>query len=234
MCDDRSHRVATVTLALMVNLKLEFNAKAPTFLFVGAHCDDIEIGCGGTALRLAREHARAKIYWVVLSSGEDRAREAQRAVNLMFGASVDTSVMVKDFRISYFPAQFAAIKDFFEELKASIRPDAVFTHSKDDLHQDHRTVAELVWNTFRDHLILEYEIPKYDGGLGSPSVFVPLAAADVQRKIDVLMEVYATQRSKQWFSPDTFKGLMRLRGIECNAPDGFAEAFYSRKVRLSI
>ena len=218
----------------MLELKLEFNAKTPTFLFVGAHCDDIEIGCGGTALRLAREHVGAKIHWVVLSSGDDRAREAQRAVNLMFGAGVDTSVVVKDFRVSYFPAQFVAIKDFFEELKASIQPDAVFTHCKDDLHQDHRTVAELAWNTFRDHLILEYEIPKYDGGLGSPSVFVPLGAADVQRKIDILMDVYATQRSKQWFSPDTFKGLMRLRGIECNAPEGFAEAFYSRKVRLSI
>jgi LmbE family N-acetylglucosaminyl deacetylase len=218
----------------MLELKMEFAAKARTFLFIGAHCDDIEIGCGGTALRVAREHPGAKIHWVVLSSGKDRAREAQTAVNLMFGAGVDTSVVVKNFRISYFPAEFVAIKDFFEELKATIQPDAVFTHCRDDLHQDHRIVAELAWNTFRDHLILEYEIPKYDGGLGSPSVFVPLAAADVQRKIDILMDVYATQRSNQWFSPDTFKGLMRLRGIECNAPQGFAEAFYSRKVRLSI
>jgi LmbE family N-acetylglucosaminyl deacetylase len=218
----------------MLGLKFEFTGKAPTFLFVGAHCDDIEIGCGGTALRLAREYVGAKIHWVVLSSGDDRAREAQRAVSSMFGAGVDTSVVIKDFRTSYFPAEFVALKDFFEELKASIRPDAVFTHCKDDLHQDHRIVAELSWNTFRDHLILEYEIPKYDGGLGSPSVFVPLAAADVQRKVDILMDVYATQRSKQWFTPDMFKGLMRLRGIECNAPEGFAEAFYSRKMRLAI
>ena len=200
-------------------------------LFIGAHCDDIEIGCGGTVLELVRRHPDAEIHWVVLSSGKVREREARDAAKMMLRGARNTNVVIKDFRGSYFPSEAPAIKDFFEELKP-INPDVVFAHYRDDLHQDHRVVGELVWNTFRNHMILEYEIPKYDGGLGSPSVFVPLSKASVKRKVDVLMKVFVTQHPKQWFTPDTFQGLMRLRGIESNAPSGFAEAFYSRKLTL--
>ena len=141
-------------------------------------------------------------------------------------------MIVKGFRNSFFPAQIAAIKEFFEELKDGVAPHLVFTHHRDDLHQDHRVLGELTWNTFRDHLVLEYEVPKYDGGLGSPGIFVPLRPAVVRKKVAVLMSAFGTQRSKRWFTPDTFRGLMRLRGVECNAPSGFAEAFHARKLVL--
>lgn len=215
-------------------LDLRFNLPAgrkPRLLFIGAHCDDIEIGCGGTVLELLRRHPDAEVHWVVLSSGSARAREARAGARMMLRTARSPKVMIEDFRGAYFPAQTSALKDYFETLKP-IEPDVVFAHHRDDLHQDHRTVGELVWNTFRNHLILEYEIPKYDGGLGSPSVFVPVTAAVLKRKIDVLMKVFRTQHDKQWFTPDTFRGLMRLRGIECNASSGFAEAFHSRKLVL--
>ena len=140
--------------------------------------------------------------------------------------------LARDFRGAFFPAEAPAIKEYFEELKAAISPDVVFAHCREELHQDHRIVGELTWNTFRNHLVLEYEIPKYDGGLGSPSVFVPLTRSTVRRKVEVLMKAFRSQHSKSWFTPETFQGLMRLRGIECNAPDGYAEAFYSRKLVL--
>ena len=216
----------------MLDLRFNLpNGKAPRFLFIGAHCDDIEIGCGGTVVELLRQYPQAQVHWIVLSSGAGREKEARRAAGLLLRGADKPNVVVKDFRGAYFPSEAPAIKDYFEELKA-IEPHVVFAHTRDELHQDHRTVGELAWNTFRNHVILEYEIPKYDGGLGSPSVFVPLAAATVRRKVDLLMKVFATQRSKQWFTPETFQALMRLRGIECNAPSGYAEAFYSRKLVL--
>ena len=142
-------------------------------------------------------------------------------------------ISIQEFRNAYFPSEASAIKDHFEELKGRVSPDVVFTHHRDELHQDHRVAGELTWNTFRDHLILEYEIPKYDGGLGSPSVFVPLPASTVKRKVNLPMRVFTTQHGKRWFTPETFQALMRLRGIECNAQSGYAEAFYSRKLVLA-
>jgi LmbE family N-acetylglucosaminyl deacetylase len=218
---------------LMLGLQFSLAPKqAPCFLFIGAHCDDIEIGCGGTVIELLRQYPTARIHWVVLSSDAERTKEARRAARLLLRGAREPNVVVKEFRGAYFPSEAPAIKDYFEELK-SIEPDIVFTHCRDDLHQDHRIVGELTWNTFRDHVIFEYEIPKYDGGMGSPSVFSPLGLAAVRRKVDVLMKVFGSQRTKQWFTPETFQGLMRLRGIECNARSGYAEAFYSRKLVLS-
>lgn len=216
----------------MLDLRLNLpEHRAPCFLFVGAHCDDIEIGCGGTVIELLRQYPAAQIHWVVLSADSARAKEARHAARLLLRRAVEPHIVIKDFRGAYFPSESPAIKDYFEELK-TFQPDVVFSHCRDELHQDHRVVGELAWNTFRDHVILEYEIPKYDGGLGSPSVFVPLAPATVRRKVALLMKVFATQRSKQWFTAETFQALMRLRGVECNARSGYAEAFYSRKLVL--
>ncbi len=201
-------------------------------MFIGAHCDDIEIGCGGTVIELLRRYPDASVQWVVLSSEGERKQEAQRAAHSLLRNVRDRTITIKEFRGSYFPSDAPAIKDCFEQLKSASKPDVIFTHFRDDLHQDHRIVGELAWNTFRDHLILEYEIPKYDGGLGSPSVFVPVSSAAMKRKVSLLMRVFKTQISKRWFTPETFQGLMRLRGIECNAPSGYAEAFYSRKLVL--
>lgn len=206
--------------------------RAPVLLFLGAHCDDIEIGCGGTVLELLRRYPTARVHWVVLSSGGNRGAEARQAARRMLGKA-RAELFIKEFRGAYFPSEIVAIKDFFEALKRSVRPDVIFTHCRDELHQDHRITAELTWNTFRDHLILEYEIPKYDGGLGSPSVFMPLSAAVMKKKINVLMQVFKSQHAKHWFTPETFSGLARLRGIECNAPSGYAEAFYVRKLVLA-
>ena len=205
--------------------------RALRLLLIGAHCDDIEIGCGGTVCELLERYPDAQVDWVVLSSDRERAAEARAAARLLMGAGRNRRVSLQRFRNSFFPSQSAKIKKWFEGLK-KIEPDIVFAHHREDLHQDHRVIGELVWNTFRDHLVLEYEIPKYDGGLGSPNVFVPLRRATVERKIGTLMKVFGSQRSKRWFTEDTFSGLMRLRGVECNAEEGFAEAFYGRKLFL--
>lgn len=218
----------------MLDLRLNLpNGRAPRLLFIGAHCDDIEIGCGGTVIELLKAYPNAEVHWVVLSSGAVRAREARRASQALLRGVRSAHVTIKDFRECVFPSIMVEIKQFFEEMKRSMSPDVVFAHYREDLHQDHRVVGELVWNTFRDHVILEYEIPKFDGDLGSPSVFVPVSRAAMKRKIALLMKVFRSQHGKPWFTPDTFQGLMRLRGIECNAPSGYAEAFYSRKLILS-
>jgi LmbE family N-acetylglucosaminyl deacetylase len=217
----------------MIGLDFAFRERsAPRLLFIGAHSDDIEIGCGGTAIELLTRYPRAEVHWLVLSSGSEREHEARKAAGLLLRKARKPRIEIHDFRNSFFPSQAAAIKERFEELKRSVSPDVIFSHYRDDLHQDHRIVGELTWNTFRDHMILEYEIPKYDGGLGSPAAFVPLKGATARRKVSVLMQVFATQREKSWFTADTFNGLMRLRGIECNAPSGYAEAFYVRKLVL--
>jgi LmbE family N-acetylglucosaminyl deacetylase len=207
--------------------------RPPRLLFIGAHSDDIEIGCGGTAVELLRSYPGASVRWVVLSSEEDRGSEAETAARSLIPVAADAEISIETFRGAYFPSEFEKIKDYFETLK-TFGPDLILTHSREELHQDHRIVGELTWNTFRDHLILEYEIPKYDGGLGSPSVFVPLSDEAVERKLDVLMSAFRSQHAKRWFEPETFLGLMRLRGVECNAPSGYAEAFYSRKLVLGI
>jgi LmbE family N-acetylglucosaminyl deacetylase len=212
-------------------LTLDFDVQSkPRFLFLGAHCDDIEIGCGGTVLELLARYPTAAVDWIVLSSGKRREAEARRAAKLFLEDARKPRVTIKDFRNSFFPTEAAEIKEYFEKIKRRLSPDVVFTHHRDDLHQDHRIVGELTWNTFRDHLILEYEIPKYDGGLGSPNVFVPLTRRSAHRKLEIVMKTFESQRSKAWFSPDTFNALLRLRGIECNAPHGIAEAYYARKV----
>ena len=205
---------------------------APTILLVGAHCDDIEIGCGGTAGQLARRYPKARFVWVALSSDAQRAAETRAAAALFLEDAKECEVRVAEFPGSYFPASIAALKDYFEELK-KLQPDVVFTHYRHDLHQDHRVTNELTWNTFRDHLILEYEIPKFDGDLGVPNVFFALSRAELQRKCEVLAKCFPSQAGRSWFSRDTFEAIARLRGIECNAPEGFAEAFYGRKLCLA-
>jgi LmbE family N-acetylglucosaminyl deacetylase len=208
-------------------------AKPPLrVLCLGAHSDDLEIGAGGTVRRLAREHPGAVFRWVVFSAAGERADEARKSAGWFLAGAGAAEVEVHAFRESYFPWAGAEIKDAFEALKRSFEPDLVLTHCGGDAHQDHRTLAELTANTFRDHLLLEYEIPKYDGDLGRPNFYVPLSRVDAEAKVRSLMQHFGSQRSRAWFTPDTFLALMRLRGVECNAPEGFAEAFYGRKVVL--
>lgn len=201
-------------------------------LCVGAHSDDIEIGCGGALLTLIGRYPDVAVDWVVFSGkGERRTEALESAASFLEGVHTRT-VTVHDFRDGYFPFQGAEVKDCFEALKQNPPPDLVFTHRRDDRHQDHRLLAELAYNTFRDHLVLEYEIPKYDGDLGAPNVFVPLAEGACERKVALLMRHFATQRSRDWFTSETFRGLMRLRGIESRAASGYAEGFYGHKVIL--
>lgn len=202
-------------------------------LCVGAHCDDIEIGCAGTVLALT-EQMDVSVYWVVLSSDTERRREAQHSADILLAAAKERRVSIDAFRTSFFPYIGDAIKGRFEALKDEVSPDLVLTHYRHDLHQDHRVVSELTWNTFRDHLILEYEIPKYDGDLGTPNVFVPLEAEACQRKVDHILRCFTTQHDKHWFSENLFLALARLRGMEAHSPSGLAEAFYGRKVVLGI
>jgi len=202
-------------------------------LCLGAHADDIEIGCGGTILKLIEANPGLHVDWVVFSSDDARSAEAEASARALLSGAGSTTVRVERFRESYFPYIGSEIKDYFDQLGATLSPDVVFTHSAADLHQDHRLLAELTWNTFRNHLILEYEIPKYDGDLGRPNVFVHLARALSERKLDHLMHAFPTQREKHWFSRDTFLSTLRLRGIESGSPDGHAEAFYCRKLVLA-
>jgi LmbE family N-acetylglucosaminyl deacetylase len=201
-------------------------------LCVGAHSDDIEIGCGGTVLRLLSDYDEAEVHWVVLGSSGERDHEATVSAESFLAGARKKNVIVKNFRASFFPYRGEAVKDFFEELKADVAADVVFTHYRNDLHQDHRLVSELTWNTYRDHLILEYEIPKYDGDLGAPNFFVHLDEATCEKKIGLLMAHFQTQRDKDWFAPDVFRSLLRLRGVESRAPGRYAEGFYSRKLVL--
>jgi LmbE family N-acetylglucosaminyl deacetylase len=218
----------------MLKLGFEQNSRG-TFkiLCLGAHSDDIEIGCGGTILELLRLRRNLEFHWVVFSSGAERDREARRSACLFLKGAVKQNVDVLNFRNSFFPHEGIKIKEFFEDLKSHSSPDLILTHTRNDLHQDHRVINQLTWNTWRNHLILEYEIPKYDGDLGSPNFFVPFDRKICQRKIKHLMACFATQRNKQWFTDDMFQGLMRIRGIEANSPGRFAEGFYSRKLVFS-
>jgi LmbE family N-acetylglucosaminyl deacetylase len=202
-------------------------------LCLGAHSDDIEIGCGGTILRLIEEYPSSSFYWVVLGANQpQRADEALNSANAFLSQSSSKKIVVQGFRDSYFPYIGAEIKAYFEQLKHEISPDLIFTHYRDDLHQDHRLVCELTWNTFRNHLILEYEIPKYDGDLGSPNFFVRLDETICTKKTEYLLAHFGTQGNRHWFDEDTFLALMRLRGIESRAPARYAEAFYCRKLVL--
>ncbi len=203
-------------------------------LCMGAHSDDIEIGCGATLLRLAGRRPRPEFRWVVWSATGGRDSEARRGAKKFLGSLATEAVRVHDFRDGYFPAQFAEIKDAFENLAREFRPDIVFTHARDDRHQDHRVVSDLTWNTFRNQLILEYEIPKWDGDLGRTNLYVPVSKATALRKARALVSVFGSQRAKDWFSEETFLGLMRLRGMECHATEGYAEAYYARKIALPL
>jgi LmbE family N-acetylglucosaminyl deacetylase len=216
----------------MLRLTFENTRRPLQILCLGAHSDDIEIGCGGAILELLRTRRNLHFHWVVFSSGEDREREARRSAALFLKGAAKQHVEILNFRNSFFPFEGTQIKEYFESLKDRLSPDLIFTHSRDDLHQDHRVLNQFTWNTWRNHFILEYEIPKYDGDLGSPNFFVPFDRRICDRKIKHLMACFATQRNKQWFTEDTFKGLMRIRGIEANSPGNFAEGFYSRKILL--
>jgi LmbE family N-acetylglucosaminyl deacetylase len=217
----------------MLRAALAGDATAPLrLLCLGAHADDIEIGCGGTILRLLAERPRVSVRWVVFSGNDVRRQEARESAGAFLAGAAEAHVVVREFRESYFPAEAAGIKDFFETLKKEEAPDVVFTHRREDVHQDHRTVAELTWNTFRDHLVLEYEIPKYEGDLGHPNVFVPLTEAGARRKIELLQRHFPSQHGRSWFRPETFEAVLRLRAIECNAREGFAEGLYGRKILL--
>ena len=210
----------------------KFAAGHGVVLCIGAHCDDIEIGCGGTVLRLLELNPALDFHWVVLCSNEARRQEALEGARRFLGRDAEKRVQIQGFRDGFLPYLGGEVKDLFERLKGQLQPDLILTHFRSDLHQDHRLVSDLTWNTFRDHLILEFEIPKYDGDLGAPNFFVPLSEALVARKIEHVMGAFASQHGRRWFSADTFRALMRLRGVECNAPDDYAEAFYARKLVL--
>jgi len=198
-------------------------------LCLGAHCDDIEIGAGGTILQLLAGNRNLAVTWVVFSSNKERSQEARSSAELFLKRAAKKETIIENFRDGYFPFDGQKIKDFIETLKA-ISPDVVFTHTRKDAHQDHRQICELTWNTFRNHLILEYEIPKYDGDMGQPNVFSPLEKDICTEKNRIILESFGSQQAKKWFSENTFFALMRLRGMECNAPSGYAEAFYGRKL----
>lgn len=199
-------------------------------LCIGAHCDDIEIGCGGTLLKWARERPSTRFVWAVFSGDPVRQVETRAAAERLFGNEARCEVRFLDFRESYFPSQQERIKDVFEKLKQEFDPDLVLTHRLEDRHQDHALLAQLTWHVFRAHLVLEFEIPKYEGDLGHPNVFVPLTAAQLEEKVAVLAESFPSQSGRSWFTRETFRALARLRGIECAAPDGYAEAFHVRKM----
>jgi LmbE family N-acetylglucosaminyl deacetylase len=202
-------------------------------LCLGAHSDDIEIGAGATLLNLMDRGVRLDVHWCVLSGGNDREREARASATDFLSRAASAKVEVASFRDGFFPEQGEQIKSWFELLKQRVEPDIILTHRRDDAHQDHRQLSRLTWNTFRDHCILEYEIPKWDGDIGQPNLYVPVSAGALQRKIDLLISHFGSQRSKQWFDAETFLGLARLRGMECRAPERFAEAFFARKLSLA-
>jgi LmbE family N-acetylglucosaminyl deacetylase len=214
-------------------LKFEFAKQKDQplkILCLGAHSDDIEIGCGGTILRVLSEYDDVEIHWVVFGSRGQRDGEAVGSANKFLLGAKRKQVVIKNFKESFFPYIGKEIKNFFEKLKKSVSPDIIFTHYRNDLHQDHRLISELTWNTYRDHFILEYEIIKYDGDLGSPNYFVHLNEKICRKKISFLMESFKTQTNRDWFTPDAFLSILRIRGIESKAPGKFAEGFYCRKI----
>jgi LmbE family N-acetylglucosaminyl deacetylase len=201
-------------------------------LCVGAHCDDIEIGCGATLLKWKKLDRINRIVWVVFSSNQVRKLEAQKSAERYLEGIADQQILILDYRDAFLPFYASEIKEHFEGLRKLINPSVVFTHYRDDRHQDHRLLSDLAWNTFRDHLILEYEIPKYDGDLGVTNAFVVVDQEEVEVKIKLLLECYASQAGKHWFDEETFKSLLRLRGMECNSPSRYAESYFLRKCCL--
>jgi LmbE family N-acetylglucosaminyl deacetylase len=216
----------------VLELLSETQAPVGHILCLGAHCDDIEIGCGGTVLKLLQARSDVRVDWIVFTSDDERASEACAGAAAILASVAESNVVLKEFRQRYLPFVGDEVKEYFDELGASIRPDLIFTHYREDLHQDHRLLAELTYNTWRDRLILEYEIPKWDGDLGRPNVYVQLEPEQVERKVETIWEAFGSQHDKHWFTKETFLALMRLRGVECKAPSGYAEAFHCRKLVL--
>ena len=214
----------------MIRVKPEHGPRE--ILCLGCHSDDIEIGCGGTILRLGRDYPECTFYWVVFSAIGIREAEARQGAARFVSPGRLRGIVLKTFRDGFMPYLGGEVKSVFEELKGLVSPDMIFTHNRRDAHQDHRLIAELTWNTFRDHLVLEYEIPKYDGDMGQPTVFVPLEEEICQVKVRHVMDTFQSQGAKSWFQEETFMSLMRIRGMECNAPSCYAEAFYCRKIVL--
>lgn len=206
------------------------NNEPLTILCLGAHSDDIEIGCGGTLLRLLSEYGNVEVHWVVFGSSGVRNAEAFDSANKFLTMARKKNIIVENFKDGFFPYMGAEIKNYFEKLKQEICPDIIFTHYRHDLHQDHRLISELTWNTFRNHLILEYEIMKYDGDIGNPNFFVHLDYLTCQKKVAQILDAFKSQAGHYWFNEDAFFALLRLRGIECNAPENYAEGFYCRKI----
>ena len=215
-------------------LGLSLNYREPLrFLCLGAHCDDIEIGCGGTLLTLVGSRRKIEVLWVVFTSDPIRKKEALISAEA-FLKGISSSVAIHDFRDGFLPYFGGELKECFERLKGEFQPDVILTHYRHDLHQDHRLISELTWNTFRSHLILEYEIPKYDGDFGSPNLFVPLDESVCSRKINTILSAYQSQNGKHWFRSELFSSILRLRGMEANARTGYAEGFYCRKAVLGM
>lgn len=203
-----------------------------SLLCLGAHSDDIEIGAGGLLLNLMGRGVKLDVVWCVLSAPGDREKEAQNSAAAFLSEAASAKIEMKSFRDAFFPEEAGDIKAYLEELKTRVAPDLIITHRREDGHQDHREVCRLTWNTFRNHLILEYEIPKWDGDLGQPNLYVPVSAQALERKVDLLNAHFGSQRSKDWFDAEVFRGLARLRGMECRAPEGYAEAFFARKLSV--
>jgi LmbE family N-acetylglucosaminyl deacetylase len=207
--------------------------RAARVLAIGCHADDVEIGCGGTLLALIEARPELDVTWLVLGAAGERAAEARASAAAFLAAAASSKVIVEGFRDGFFPYLGPTVKERFEELKGEVSPDLILTHAGIDLHQDHRLVSELTWNTFRDHAILEYEVPKWDADLAAPNVYVPLSDEIVARKVELLLEHFPSQRDKHWFTDDLFRSLMRLRGMEANSPSRYAEAFRCRKLVLA-
>lgn len=212
----------------MTPLRLDFG-DAPTILCLGAHSDDIEIGAGGTILSLAAQYPDATIHWVVFSGVGERGEEARASAGFFTAGFANRDIRILEYRDGFFPGEFTGLKETFQSIRGACDPDLVFTHYREDLHQDHRMVSDLTWQTFRDHLILEYEIPKYDGDVGRPNLYFPLTATVCEKKLSGIGQFFGSQRGKRWFNRDTFVSLARMRGVECASAFGTAEAFYSRK-----
>jgi LmbE family N-acetylglucosaminyl deacetylase len=199
-------------------------------LCIGAHSDDLEIGCGATVLTWLASMPSVEVTWLVLSAEGDRAVEARNSARALLARATASQIIIADFQDCFMQSQYADVKARFEDVKKEVDPDVILTHCLHDRHQDHRLAAELTWNTWRNHLVLEYEIPKYEGDLVTPNAYVPISAPVVRRKIAHLKRFFGSQRSKDWFSDDTFRGLMRIRGLESRSRSGFAEAFHARKL----
>jgi LmbE family N-acetylglucosaminyl deacetylase len=216
----------------MIDLGIRW-PEAPTVLCIGAHPDDVEIGCGGTLSTLAEAHPDARFVVWVFSGNDQRIEESRSCLQALLGSN-ELVLEAHSIADGHFPAAWAEIKTRMHEQARKIGPDVVFCHRADDLHQDHRTLGELALTVFRDQLILRYEIVKYDGDLGRPNVYVPLSRAKLDQKVDALMRNFASQHDKPWFTGETFRALARIRGVECRAPSGYAEAFHGPKLVLGV